>query len=163
MLSQLSYTPELIVMSFFSRQAAFQVSLNQQLPLGFDMFGFDMFGIRFGILSNHRLLVECFFEHLLLLRHPMRPRGFEPRTSSLSATRSNQLSYGREAHFVQPSRSQNGRASVSIRSLLSNGIFKSVSLPIRWPASDRQTSRLDFSNSLSFSQVYTPVVPVKCP
>ena len=107
MLSQLSYTPELIVMSFSSRQAAFQVSLNQQLPLGFDMFGFDMFGfdmfgIRFGILSNHRLLVECFFEHLLLLRHPMRPRGFEPRTSSLSATRSNQLSYVREAHRCNP-------------------------------------------------------------
>ena len=161
MLSQLSYTPELFVTSIASRQVAFQVSLNQHSPLsfdmfgfnmfGFDMFGFDMFGIRFGILSNLRLLVECFFEHLQLLRHPMRPRGFEPRTSSLSATRSNQLSYGREAHFVQPSRSQNGRASVSIRSLLSNGILKSVSLPIRWPASDRPTSRLDFSNSLRFS------------
>ena len=33
---------------------------------------------------------------------PMRTRGFEPRTSSLSATRSNQLSYVREAHSLLP-------------------------------------------------------------
>jgi hypothetical protein len=63
----------------------------------------------------------------------MRTRGFEPRTSSLSATRSNQLSYVREANFRQPPPHQKWTGKCIARFSAVNGKFARSYSPYHGP------------------------------
>ena len=93
----------------------------------------------------------------------MRTRGFEPRTSSLSATRSNQLSYVREAQVCYQTQCQSGRASLSIRFLMSTEkiprFLRDPCPPVPKPCNRLRLSAMHrpcnpaiFNNSSSFPQ-----------